>query len=90
MPEKIEAYKLILSDIISFDSPVKVCFSILAMVTLMVYCFSANILWLIILISVLVNVIMEGKISRFVALIIVRMLRVQGILIPKELEDVIK
>jgi len=77
--EKIEGYKLIIQDILTFDSKGKIFFSILGFVSMLAYFFTANLFVFGQLIIALMSLIKEGKISKSVAKTIVRMLRLKGV-----------
>lgn len=88
--EKIDGYKILLEDILTFDSKRKIFFAIIGFVSLLGYFFTANIFLFGQVIIALMSLIKEGKISKGVARTIVRMLRLKGVPVPDELEELVK
>lgn len=88
--EKIDGYKILLADILRFDSKRKIFFGIIGFVSMLGYLFTANLFLFGQVIIALMSLIKEGKISRGVARIIVNMLRLKGVPVPDELEELVK
>ena len=87
--EKIEGYKLIIQDILTFDSKRKIFFAVIGLVSLLAYFFTANLFIFGQVIITLMSLIKEGKISKGVARTIVRMLHLKGVPVPEELEELV-
>jgi hypothetical protein len=87
--EKIAGYKLILVDLLSCDTKKMLIYNTIALATLLIYLFTGNLLVFTNMIWALVQLIKEGKISRAVGKTLIVLLRQKGILIPKELEEII-
>jgi hypothetical protein len=77
--EKIAGYKILLEDILTFDSKGKIFFAVIGLVSLLAYFFIAKLFIFGQVIIALTSLIKEGKISKDVARTIVRMLRLKGV-----------
>jgi len=87
--EKIDGYKILLEDILTFDSKRKVFFAIIGLVSMLAYFFTANLFIFGQVILALMSLIKDGKIYKGVARTIVHMLRLKGVAVPEELEELV-
>lgn len=89
LKEKIDGYKLILIDLLSCDTKIKLIYNTIGLATLLIYLFTGNLLVFTNMIWALIQLVKEGKVSRAVAKALIVLLRKKCIPIPKELEDLI-
>ena len=87
LKEKIDGYKLILIDLLSCDTKMKLIYNIVGLASLLIYLFTGNFFVFINMIWALIQLVKEGKVSRAVARALIVLLRKKNIPIPKELED---
>jgi hypothetical protein len=89
--EKVDGYKSIIVYFLEFDDKAKLVSVILGFTSLLAYYFSTGNLFLFgQMIVALISLIKEGKISTVVARMIVNGLRQKGVVVPEELEELIK
>jgi hypothetical protein len=86
--DRLEFYETIVSDILTFDrlTP-QVLFTIIGFVSVLAYLFHGHLFIFSELITALLNLLKKGKISKHLARIIRNMLRIKGVTVPKELEE---
>jgi len=87
--EKFDGYKILLEDILTFDSKRKIFFAVIGFVSLLAYFFTANLFLFGQVMIALMSLIKEGKISKGVARTIVDMFELKGVPVPEELEDLV-
>ena len=89
--EKIQGYKMVIEDFLEFDSKAKLLSVTLGFASLLAYYFSSGNLFLFRqIITALISLIKEGKISTAVARMIVVALNKKGVTVPDELNELIK
>lgn len=88
--EKLDGYRLLILDILNFDSKRKVIISIIMLVSILTYLATANIPVFAQFIGALISLIKEGKISVTVAKFIAKTISKTDVDVPKELIDAIE
>jgi hypothetical protein len=89
--EKIIGYKVVIEEFLEFDSKIKFLSGTLAFASLLAYYFSSGNLFLFgQIITALISLIKEGRVSTAVARMVVNALKKKGIPIPDELNEIIK
>jgi hypothetical protein len=87
--EKIEGYKSIIEYFLEFDSKAKLLSVTLGLASLLAYFSTGNLFLFGQIITALISLIKEGKVSTAVARMIVNGLRQKGVTVPEELEELI-
>lgn len=88
--EKVDGYRLLILDILNFDSKRKVIIGIIMLVSILTYLATANIPVFAQFIGALISLIKEGKISLTVAKFIAKTIEKTDLNVPKELIDAIE
>jgi hypothetical protein len=87
--EKLDGYKLIIMNLLSCDTKKKLIYNIFLLATVLTYLFTGNLYFFTTMIGALIKLIQEGKVSPAVAKTLVILLVKKGIVIPKELEELL-
>jgi hypothetical protein len=87
--EKLDGYKLIIVDLLSYDIKRKLIYNILLLATLLVYMFTSNLYVFMNMIWALIKLIKEGKVSVAIGKSLVLLLRKKGVTIPEELQELV-
>ena len=88
--EKIEGYKSVIEYFLEFDSKAKLLSVTLRFASLLAYFSTGNLFLFGQIITALISLIREGKVSTAIARMIVNGLRQKEVPVPKELEELIK
>jgi hypothetical protein len=88
--EKIEGYKSVIEYFLEFDSKAKLLSVTLRFASLLAYFSTSNLFLFGQIITALISLIREGKVSTAIARMIVNGLRQKEVPVPKELEELIK
>ena len=87
--DRLEFYKTIITDVLTFEKLTpQVMFTITGFVSVLAYLFgNGHLLMFSQVVTALLELIKSGQISKFLARIIRNMLRIKGVKLPEELED---
>ena len=86
--EKLKGYKLIVLELLNFDTKLKAFYSLIRLSALLAYLFTGNLFIFVNMLGAIISLIQESKISRALGKFLIKLLKQRGILVSIELEDI--